>query len=125
MTSPNLHRVMPTQIWCLSVTNPKLVLSHPISALLFSPSSVDRSFTGLERTIESKTIPYSLPVLVYTYVHVAYLHMNPIFTGGVCAYNILHTITIYQLKHSALVIRVNTPWLSVMVLTGMVLKFFL
>ena len=62
ITRPYLHRVMPTQIWCLSVTKPKFALSHPISAFFFLPSLVVISFNFRERTIDSSTIPYSLPV---------------------------------------------------------------
>ena len=64
ITSPYLHRVIPTQIWCLSVTKPKFALSHPISAFFFLPSLVVISFNFLERTIDSSTIPYSLPVYI-------------------------------------------------------------
>jgi len=40
---------------------PKLALSHPISAFFFLPSLVVISPSFRERTVESRTIPYSLP----------------------------------------------------------------
>ena len=61
MTRPYLHRVMPTQIWCLFVMKPKLPLSHPISACFFSIPRTVMSSSGLERTVDIRTIPYSLP----------------------------------------------------------------
>ena len=62
ITRPYLQRVIPTQIWCRSVMNPRLALIHPKSAFILRPSPVVISSIFLERTVDRSTIPNSLPV---------------------------------------------------------------
>ena len=68
MTRPNLDRVIPTQILCGSATNPRFFLIHPISAS--SPSSV----ICRDLTVDSNTIPYSLPVILMTKIYFIIVH---------------------------------------------------
>ena len=117
---------MPTQIWCLSVTKPKFALSHPISAFFFLLSLVVISFNFRERTIDSSTIPYSLPVFIilpeeleqyrviaYTaaqsHTHCLYLlYYQKNWNGRIIAY------TQNLVQYSSCL-----PWLSVIVFTWM------
>ncbi len=73
MTNPYLQRVIPTHIWWRSVMNPRFSLSQPRSAFFFLPLVVVISLSGLDRTVDICTIPYSLP---------AWIRVSNIYNGS-------------------------------------------
>ena len=53
---------MPTLMICLSVKNPRFSLSHPLSGIKASVSSMSSS--GKDLTVDNNTIPHSFPKMV-------------------------------------------------------------
>lgn len=98
ITRPYLQRVIPTQIWCRSVINPRLALIQPKSAFILRPSPVVISSIFLERTVDRSTIPNSLPAqendnfLKALFTEMYWLVKRTLAVGNSLHTNISHSI---------------------------------